>query len=75
MKKGDKIVCIESWRGEGDYLWGGTAAYKKGKETTILHVVEDEDNKVIYIKDAIYGFYDIVNTNKEPRFDKYFKLV
>ena len=72
MKKGDKIVCIKSWRGDGDYLYGGTAAYKKGEETTILGIYENENS--IAVKDITYNSYDILYVDKEPRFDKYFKL-
>ena len=72
-KEGDIVTCIKSWRGDGDYIWGGTAAFKQDETYKIGFVIEEEDGEFTLAIESGMGSPDIVHTDREPKFSEYFK--
>jgi len=72
-KNGDVAKCIKSWRGEGDYIWGGTAAYKKDEEYTIKWVYENKDGTCMFAVENSYGSPDLLYSDRDPKFSEYFR--
>lgn len=70
-----KIKCIKTWYGEGDYLWGGQAAYIKGEETNIISSHENEEGITYIIEDKKYSSYDVLYSHQEPYFSEYFEVI
>jgi len=75
IKEGDKIECIQTWRGDGDYIWGGSSAYTKGEKHTVGPVAEVDEGQIISIIDKKYGTYDVTYSFQKPFFNNYFKLI
>lgn len=73
MKNGDPVKCIQTWRGEGDYLYGGTAAFKKDETYILRWSFTDKDGTIIYAVESGMGSPDILYSNKDPKFSDYFE--
>ena len=71
-KEGDRVTCIQTWRGEGDYLWGGTAAFKRG-ETYRINFVFEKDGEFSIAVESGMGSPDVLHSNRDPKFSEYFK--
>jgi hypothetical protein len=67
IKANDKIICIKSWRPEGDYFWGGPAPYQKDKIYEVDFVVNFAGMFSIVLNHSDQLFLD-----KDPLFSDYF---
>ena len=67
-----RLTCIQSWRGDGDYLWGGTAAFKKDETYKVGFVVEEENGEFTLAIESGTGSPDMF-IPIEPKFSEYFK--
>jgi len=74
VKEGDKVECIQTWRGDGDYIFGGQAAYVRGETHTVGPINEIDEGLVISIIDKKYGSLDVLYSFQKPFFDDYFIL-